>query len=98
MAEIRRLLPKFTRLLGFVMSDEDFTPKLGRTRSKDGKKVVKYGGRVLAAARLAGTKTGVRSRRFDGSRIGRGASIGRYFGVMQCALGDDAELRLAATL
>jgi type IV secretory pathway VirD2 relaxase len=77
MAEIRRLLPKFTRLLGFVMSDEDFTPKLGRTRSKDGKKVVKYGGRILAAARLAGTKTGVRSRRFDGSRIGRGASIGR---------------------
>jgi len=59
------------------VSDDDFTPKLGRTRSKDGKKVVKYGGRILAAARLAGTKTGVRSRRFDGSRIGRGASMGR---------------------
>lgn len=59
------------------MSDDEFTPKLGRTRGKDGKKVVKYGGRILAAARLAGTKTGVRSRRFDGSRIGRGASIGR---------------------
>ena len=59
------------------MSNDDFTPKLGRTRSKDGKKVVKYGGRILAAARLAGTKTGVRSRRFDGSRIGRGASMGR---------------------
>ncbi|MBZ9648117.1 DUF3363 domain-containing protein [Sphingobium sp. 3R8] len=59
------------------MSDDDFTPKLGRIRSKDGKKVVKYGGRILAAARLAGTKTGVRSRRFDGSRIGRGASMGR---------------------
>ncbi|APR52130.1 DUF3363 domain-containing protein [Sphingomonas koreensis] len=59
------------------MSDDDFTPKLGRMRSKDGKKVVKYGGRILAAARLAGAKTGVRARRFDGSRIGRGASMGR---------------------
>lgn len=59
------------------MPDDDFTPKLGRERGKDGKRVVKYSGRMLAAARLAGAKTGVRSRRFDGSRIGRGASIGR---------------------
>jgi type IV secretory pathway VirD2 relaxase len=59
------------------MSDDDFKPRLGRRRGKDGRKVVKYGGRILAAARLAGTKTGVRSRRFDGSRIGRGASMGR---------------------
>ncbi|MCW2406064.1 type IV secretory pathway VirD2 relaxase [Sphingobium sp. B1D7B] len=59
------------------MPDDDFKPRLGRNRGKDGKQVVKYGGRILAAARLAGTKTGVRSRRFDGSRIGRGASLGR---------------------
>lgn len=59
------------------MPDDDFTPKLGRKRGKDGKRAVKYGGRIIAAARLAGTKTGVKSRRFDGSRIGRGASIGR---------------------
>lgn len=59
------------------MSDDDFTPKLGRKSGKDGKRAVKYGGRILAAARLAGSKTGVRSRRFDGSRIGRGASMGR---------------------
>lgn len=59
------------------MSDDEFTPKLGKPGTKDGKRLVKYGGRVLAAARLAGSKTGVRSRRFDGSRIGRGASIGR---------------------
>lgn len=59
------------------MPDDDFTPRLGKSRGKDGKKVVKYGGRILVATRLAGTKTGVRSRRFDGSRIGRGASIGR---------------------
>jgi type IV secretory pathway VirD2 relaxase len=59
------------------MSDDEFTPKLGKPGTKDGKRLVKYGGRVLAAARLAGSKTGARSRRFDGSRIGRGASIGR---------------------
>jgi hypothetical protein len=59
------------------MPDDDFTPELGRKRAKDGKRTVKYGGRILKAARLAGTKTGVRSRRFDGSRIGRGASMGR---------------------
>jgi type IV secretory pathway VirD2 relaxase len=60
------------------MNDEDdFTPKLGESRARHGKKVVRYGARIVAAARLAGRKTGVRSRRFDGSRIGRGASIGR---------------------
>ncbi|MEN3746041.1 relaxase/mobilization nuclease RlxS [Sphingomonas sp. HF-S3] len=59
------------------MSEDEFTPKLGRPGAKDGKRLAKYGGRVLAAARLAGSKTGVRSGRFDGSRIGRGASIGR---------------------
>ncbi len=60
------------------MDDEDeFTPKLGKSRVGDGKKVVRYGARIVAAARLAGRKTGVRSRRFDGSRIGRGASLGR---------------------
>ena len=59
------------------MSDDDLTPKLGRMRSNDGKRTVKYGGRILAATRLASNKTGKRSRRFDGSRIGRGASMGR---------------------
>ncbi|HVI98282.1 MAG TPA: relaxase/mobilization nuclease RlxS [Sphingomonas sp.] len=59
------------------MPDDDFTPELGRKRGKEGKRTVKYGGRILKAARLAGTRTGVRSRRFDGSRIGRGASMGR---------------------
>ena len=57
--------------------DDDFVPKLGRPRGKDGKKVLRYGNRVVLAARLVGTKTGVIGRRFDGSRIGRGASIGR---------------------
>lgn len=77
MVEIRHFLPQIARLGRFPMPDDDFTPKLGRKRGKDGKRVTKYGGRILVAARLAGAKTGVRSRRFDGSRIGRGASIGR---------------------
>ena len=38
---------------------------------------VGYAGRIVVAARLAGKVTGVRDRRFDGSRIGRGASMGR---------------------
>ena len=59
------------------MDDDDFTPKLGRTKGKDGKKVLRYGSRIVLAARLAGAKTGIVRSRFDGSRIGRGASIGR---------------------
>jgi type IV secretory pathway VirD2 relaxase len=59
------------------VSEDEVTPKLGKPGAGDGKRLVKYGGRVLAAARLAGSKTGVQTRRFDGSRIGRGASIGR---------------------
>ncbi|UUL82566.1 relaxase/mobilization nuclease RlxS [Sphingomonas qomolangmaensis] len=59
------------------MSDDEFTPRPGKPGAGDGRHLVKYGGRVLAAARLAGSKSGVRARRFDGSRIGRGASIAR---------------------
>ncbi|MGK2912326.1 MAG: relaxase/mobilization nuclease RlxS [Sphingobium sp.] len=81
MAEIGHFLPKIVRLGHVAMSDDDFTPKFGRQSGRDGKKVDKYGGRILAAARLAGIKTvannGQRARRFDGSRIGRGASMGR---------------------
>ena len=74
---MRHFLPEIARLGRSPMPEDGFTPKIGRKSGKDGKRVVKYGGRILAAARLAGAKTGVRSRRFDGSRIGRGASIGR---------------------
>jgi type IV secretory pathway VirD2 relaxase len=60
------------------MSDEEiFTPKLGRSPGKDGRNVLRYSSRILVAARVAGRKTGIVRRRFDGSRIGRGASIGR---------------------
>jgi len=56
-----------------MSEDEDFEPKLG----KPGKRATRYAARVLVAARLAGTRTGIVGRRFDGSRIGRGAGIGR---------------------
>ncbi len=59
------------------MNDDEFEPRLGKARSRDGKRIQKYAGRVIAAAARAGARTGVRNRRFDGSRIGRGASIGR---------------------
>ncbi|TPG18759.1 DUF3363 domain-containing protein [Sphingomonas koreensis] len=59
------------------MKDDEFEPHLGRTRGKDGKRALRYLGRVIVAARLTGAVSGVSGRRFDGSRIARGASIGR---------------------
>ncbi len=60
------------------MSEDEFEPRLGRMRAKGAKR--KYLGLVVAAARRAGVRTGIRYRRFDGSRIGRGAGIGRVLG------------------
>lgn len=77
MAEFCRFQRPIARLGPVSMPDDDFTPKLGKKRGKDGKHALKYGSRIVVAARLAGAKMGVNSRRFDGSRIGRGASIGR---------------------
>ncbi|NIJ21138.1 type IV secretory pathway VirD2 relaxase [Sphingomonas naasensis] len=79
------------------MSDDDFTPKLGKPKGKDGKRLVKYAGRALAAARLAGSKTGIRSRRFDGSRIGRGASIGRLLSSRDRFAGQRARRAIVKT-
>ncbi len=59
------------------MSEDEFEPRLGRIRARGGKKGRRYLGRVAAAAARAGTVTGVRNRRFDGSRIGRGAATAR---------------------
>ena len=60
------------------MSDDDeFTPRLGRQRQQGGKRARRYLGRVVGAAIRAAEKGSIRSRRFDGSRIGRGASMGR---------------------
>lgn len=58
-------------------SDEDFEPRLGRMRAAGSKRGRKYLYAVLvAAARAGGLKRG-ESRRFDGSRIGRGSSVAR---------------------
>jgi len=60
------------------MSDDDeFKLRLGRQRQQGGKRARRYLGRVVGAAIRSAEKGSVRSRRFDGSRIGRGASMGR---------------------
>jgi len=60
--------------------DTDFKPRLGRMRAGGSKRARKYLGRVLAAANLArggAAVSGKRSQAFTGSRIGRGAGVGR---------------------
>lgn len=57
------------------MRDDEFEPRLGRMRGRG--KEARYLGLVVKAARRAGRRTGLRSRRFDGSRIGRGAGLAR---------------------
>ncbi|WP_306089207.1 relaxase/mobilization nuclease RlxS [Qipengyuania flava] len=56
------------------MRDDEFEPQLGRMRDRG--KEQRYLSRVVKAAKRAGMKTGRRGR-FDGSRIGRGASVAR---------------------
>ena len=61
-----------------MSDDEEFEPRLGRQRPKgDGNRGAKYATRVVIAAGLNAAKSKTRARSFDGSRIGRGASIGR---------------------
>jgi type IV secretory pathway VirD2 relaxase len=60
-----------------VSDDDEFTPRLGRQRQQSGKRARRYLGRVVGAAIRSAEKGSIRSRRFDGSRIGRGASMGR---------------------
>ena len=63
------------------MRDDDFEPNLGKISSRGGKHGRKYLHRVLRATALAGGRSRVglspRGGNFDGSRIGRGAGIGR---------------------
>lgn len=60
-----------------MSKDDTFTPRLGRQRQRSGKTARRYLGRVVGAAIRSAEKGSVRNRRFDGSRIGRGASMGR---------------------
>src|SRR3546814_5239432 len=56
------------------MRDDEFEPRLGRMDGRG--KEARYLNKVVKAAKRAGMKTGKRGR-FDGSRIGRGASVAR---------------------
>lgn len=63
------------------MSDGEFKPRLGRLRSKGGKKAKRFLHKVLASSALAGgIKRSVGKSKFTGARIGRGAAIGRVLG------------------
>ena len=59
------------------MSEDRFTPKLGKIRSISGKAGRKYVHRVLRAIALAGAPGLGKRGRFSGSRIGRGVGVGR---------------------
>jgi hypothetical protein len=62
-----------------MANDDSLTPRLGRPRQQRIRPAKRYLGRVLAAANLArgGAGKAARKSRFTGSRIGRGAGIGR---------------------
>jgi len=63
-----------------MASDDDFEPRLGRMRAGGkGRKARKFLSRVIAAANLARGGAVGRSRKsgYTGSRIGRGAGVGR---------------------
>jgi len=61
-----------------MSEEDDFTPRLAASRAKGkGKQARRYLARIVAATVRSAEKGSVRSRRFDGSRIGRGSAIGR---------------------
>jgi type IV secretory pathway VirD2 relaxase len=62
------------------MHDDEFTPRLGRMRGNAGEP--RYLSQVMKAAARAGKRVGTAGRHagFNGSRIGRGASIARVLG------------------
>ncbi|HTN59959.1 MAG TPA: relaxase/mobilization nuclease RlxS [Devosia sp.] len=59
------------------MADDDFEPKLGRIGSTRERSYLQ---RVLQSAAREGARHARTGRRFSGSRIGRGAGIGRVLG------------------
>ena len=63
------------------MDDEDFKPKLGRIKAPESKRGRTFLRQVLVATALAGGLRRAGGRRFDGSRIGRGAAVGRVLGT-----------------
>ena len=59
------------------MADDDFEPKLGRIGSKRERSYLQ---RVLQSAAREGARHAKSAGRFSGSRIGRGAGVGRVLG------------------
>lgn len=68
-----------------MTGDDDFEPKLGKIRARGSKRNPRYLHQVLRAVALAGgvQRNSGSSRRssFNGSRIGRGAGVGRVLGA-----------------
>ena len=62
------------------MSDDRFEPGIGRMRAARSKRGRRYLNAVLAAAMRAGFSNRKGQRRFVGSRLGRGAEVGRLLG------------------
>jgi type IV secretory pathway VirD2 relaxase len=63
-----------------MIDDDAFEPHLGRQKASGGKRTRRYLGRVLAAANLARSGAGAPGLArgvFAGTRIGRGAGVGR---------------------
>jgi type IV secretory pathway VirD2 relaxase len=71
----------FAAYVHVMTLDDDFTPKLGKVRSRGSKNGRRYLQQVLHAVALAGGRaslTGAKRRaQFHGNRIGRGAGVGR---------------------
>jgi type IV secretory pathway VirD2 relaxase len=68
--------PRFRKMA----DDDSFEPRLGRQRQQGGKRARRYLGRVLAAANRARSGVaapGLARGAFSGTRIGRGAGVGR---------------------
>ena len=59
------------------MKDDDFTPRLGRIRSRGSKRGRRYLHQVLRSMALAGGRSLPSRGTFQGNRIGRGSGVGR---------------------
>src|SRR5260221_2503311 len=69
--------PSMRRGGATMRRDDTFEPKLGKIGSQDSRRGQRYLQQVLKAMALAGARTQAGSARFHGSRIGRGAGVGR---------------------
>src|SRR5579859_7328442 len=62
-----------------MSTDDEFEPNLGKPRFTRARQTPRFRQQVMRAIALAGSTQGAKSRRgkFTGSRIGRGAGVGR---------------------